>query len=195
LLFASSSAVYGKETKLPFSEKAPCKQQESLYGSTKRTNELHAKAFHDLTGLSTTALRFFTVYGPWGRPDMAYFSFAKAILAGKPITLFGNGSAARDMTYIDDAIAATLSAIDYGASYEIFNIGSGEKNSLSQLVEILEQKLHKKALIEYAPLPESEVETTVADLTHTKEILGYQPKIRLEEGISRFTKWFNEQRA
>ncbi|MGH7889747.1 MAG: NAD-dependent epimerase/dehydratase family protein, partial [Thermodesulfobacteriota bacterium] len=147
-IYASSSSVYGLNKKIPFSETDPTDCPSSLYGATKKSNELIAHAYHHLYGISTTGLRFFTVYGPWGRPDMAYFSFARDIQQGKPIKIFNQGKMKRDFTYIDDIVAGTLAAIDLAAPCEIFNLGNHQPEEILNLVALLEKGLGKTAIKE-----------------------------------------------
>lgn len=195
LTYASSSSVYGLNTKTPFSETDPVEKPASFYGATKRSNELIAHAYHHTHGLSCTGLRFFTAYGPWGRPDMAYFSFSKAILEEEPITIFGEGKLLRDFTYIDDIVQGTIAAIDLGAACEIFNLGNHCPVSVLELVSTLESLLGKKAQLNYAPVPPGDVPATFADITKSKNILGFEPKTSLQEGLQHFTQWYQEYRA
>jgi UDP-glucuronate 4-epimerase len=192
LTYASSSSVYGLNTKVPFSENDRTDNQASLYGVTKKTNELMAETYHHLYGLAITGLRFFTVYGPWGRPDMAYFSFTKAIMEGTPINLFNQGNMIRDFTYIDDIIAGIISAIDLGAPLELFNLGNHKPVQLLQFIEILEDALNIKAKKIYQPMQLGDVLSTYADIEHSQNKLGFYPRVRLEEGIPKFVKWYKE---
>lgn len=189
LVYASSSSVYGLNAKIPFSETDPVEQPTSFYGATKRCNELIAHAYHHLHGISCTGLRFFTAYGPWGRPDMAYFSFSKAILNGEVISVFGEGKLMRDFTYIDDVVQGTVAAIDHGAASEIFNLGNNSPVSVMELISILESHLGKKAKIAFQPMPLGEVPITYADITKSQKILGFKPKTSLREGLKIFTDW------
>ena len=189
-IYASSSSIYGLNTKIPFSETDSSDRPASLYGATKKSNEMMAHAYHHLFGLRCTALRFFTVYGPWGRPDMAYFSFTKAVLEEKPIPVFGDGSLLRDFTYIDDIVQGTLSAIDLGASNEVFNLGNNEPKSVIALIEILEKLLGKKAILEFLPTPSIEIPITYADISKSERILGFHPKTSLQEGLEHFAEWY-----
>lgn len=192
LIYASSSSVYGQNTKTPFSEKDPTDHPASLYGATKKSNELMASTYHHLYGLATTGLRFFTVYGPWGRPDMAYFAFTKAILEGKPIELFNQGKLQRDFTYIDDIVEGIAAAVDLGAPCEIFNLGNNRPVELEHFISIIEKALGKEAHKKYIDMQKGDVLTTYADITHSKELLNFSPKTSLEQGIPQFTKWFQE---
>jgi UDP-glucuronate 4-epimerase len=190
LVYASSSSVYGLNSKLPFAETDPVEQPASFYGATKRCNEVIAQAYHHSHKVFCTGLRFFTVYGPWGRPDMAYFSFSKSILTGKPISVFGEGKLVRDFTYIDDIVKGTIAAIDHGASNEIFNLGNNSPVSVLELISILESYLGKKAIITFQPMPAGDVPVTYADITKSQKILGFKPKISLCEGLKKFTDWY-----
>lgn len=190
LTYASSSSVYGLNTKTPFSESDPVDQPASFYGATKRSNELIAHSYHHIHGLSCTALRFFTVYGPWGRPDMAYFSFTKAILDKEPIVVFGEGKLMRDFTYIDDIVQGTIAAIDLGAGCEIFNLGNNSPVSVIELISTLESLLGEKARLIFQPVPPGDVQTTFADIEKSRQILGFQPKTSLKEGLQQFTDWY-----
>ena len=190
LVYASSSSVYGKNTKIPFSVDDRTDAQVSLYGATKKANELMAQTYHHLYGISAIGLRFFTVYGPWGRPDMAYYSFTKAILEGKPIEIYNNGKMKRDFTYIDDIIQGTAAAIDLQTACEVFNLGNHHPEELLNLVEIIEGCLGKKAQTKFLPMQPGDVEVTFADISSSREKLGFTPKISLTEGIPRFIEWY-----
>lgn len=190
LIYASSSSVYGLNTTTPFTETDRTDHQASLYGVTKKTNELMAHSYHHLFGLSVTGLRFFTVYGPWGRPDMAYFSFAEAINENRPIQLFNYGEMKRDFTYIDDIVAGILSAIDREDKCAIYNLGNHHPENLIYLVELLEEKLGKKAQKEWVKHQSGDVLSTYADIKESREKLNFIPKISLSEGISRFVDWY-----
>lgn len=192
LVYASSSSVYGLNDKIPFSIDDRTDAQASLYGVTKKSNELMAKTYHHLYGTSITGLRYFTVYGPWGRPDMAYYSFTEAINAGKAIKVYNNGDLERDFTYIDDIIAGTIAAIDLGAPYELFNLGNNRPISLNTFIETLENSLGKRANKEYLPMQQGDVYKTFADITHSTKKLGYKPNTPLEEGIPKFVEWYKK---
>lgn len=195
LTYASSSSVYGLNSKTPFSETDPVDRPASFYGATKRSNELIAHSYHHTHGLSCTALRYFTAYGPWGRPDMAYFSFSKAILASQPITVFGQGKLMRDFTYIDDIVQGTIAAIDLGAECEIFNLGNNSPVSVLELISTLESLLGKKAQLIFEPVPPGDVNATFADIAKSKQILGFNPKTPLKEGLRQFTDWYLDYSA
>lgn len=190
LIYASSSSVYGLNEKIPFSVEDKTDRPTNLYGATKKANEVMAHAYHHLYGLSTTALRYFTAYGPWGRPDMAYYRFTQHICEGKPIQLFNQGKMRRDFTYIDDIVKGTAAAIDLGAANEIFNLGNNRPIDLLYLVELLEETLGKKAIKEFLPMQPGEVTETYADIEKSCRLLNFHPTVQLEEGILRFIDWF-----
>lgn len=190
-IYASSSSVYGLNAKVPFSEAdftdTPC----SLYGATKKSNELIAHAYHHMYGISVTGLRYFTVYGPWGRPDMAYFSFTEAIMQGKPIQLYNQGNMKRDFTYIDDIVDGTAAAINLSAPCEIFNLGNNHPEDVLAVVTLIEEYTGKKAIKELAPMQQGDVKITYADISKSKRMLQFIPKVLLEEGMQKFLKWYN----
>lgn len=192
LVYASSSSVYGLETQLPFRESMTADAPASLYAATKRANELMAFTYHHLYGLKATGLRYFTVYGPWGRPDMAYYAFANAMHSGKPITLYRSGSAepSRDFTYVDDAIDATVAALDRAYPWEVFNVGNHRMEPLSALVTSLEEAFGIVALKQHTGLQSGDVPATYADIGKAKELLDYDPKTSLREGIKKFAAWY-----
>ena len=192
LIFASSSSVYGLNKKIPFSVEDPTDHPANLYGATKKANEAMAHSYHHLYGLCVTALRFFTVYGPWGRPDMAYYRFARQICESQPIQVFNHGKMRRDFTYIDDIIQGTIAAIDLGAPYEIFNLGNNRPVELLHLIELIEEALGKKAIKEFLPMQQGEVLETYADISKSQKLLGFSPKTRIEEGIGHFINWYRE---
>ena len=193
LTYASSSSVYGLNQKVPFSEGDATDLPASLYGSTKKSNELMAHAYHHLYGIAVTGLRFFTVYGPYGRPDMAYYSFTKSILQEERISLFHEGLMQRDFTYIDDIVSGIAKAIDKECPCEIFNLGNNQPQTVLSLVAIIEKHLNKKAKIEHLPKPPGDVMITYADISKSQKILGYFPTTSLEEGMQKFIQWY--QRA
>ncbi|MBI4053849.1 MAG: GDP-mannose 4,6-dehydratase [Candidatus Doudnabacteria bacterium] len=192
LIYASSSSVYGGNTKLPFSESDPVERPLSLYGATKRANELMAYSYHHLFGISTTGLRFFTVYGPFGRPDMALFLFTKAITNDKPIQVFNGGKTKRDFTYIDDIVSGVIAALERSYSYEIINLGRGQSQHLENFITEIEKSLGKKAERELLPLQPGDVLETFADISKAKAMLNYDPKVSIDEGIKKFVDWYNE---
>ncbi len=193
LIYASSSSVYGLNSKVPFSVDDRTDQQASFYGVTKKSNELMARTYHHLYGLAVTGLRFFTVYGPWGRPDMAYFSFTKAIMEGKPIDVYSNGELRRDFTYIDDIVQGTAAALDLGAPCELFNLGNHQPVTVNHLISIIEKAVGKTAIKKFLPMQGGDVVETYADITHSQEKLGFTPKTPLEEGIPQFVEWYKRQ--
>lgn len=191
LIYASSSSVYGANAKLPYSESDMTDQQVSLYGATKKSNEVLAGSYHHLYGIPVTGLRFFTVYGPWGRPDMAYYSFTRAILEGQPIKVFNYGKLQRDFTYIDDIIQGTVKAIDLSAERELFNLGNHRPVTLEHFISVIEEVLGKKAIREEVPMQAGDVLATYADISHSQELLGFHPTTPLEQGIPRFVEWYH----
>lgn len=194
LVFASSSSVYGGNTKIPFSETDPTDNPVSLYAATKKSGELLAKSYHNLYGIPMVGLRFFTVYGPWGRPDMAYYSFAEKILSGIPISVFNHGKMERDFTYIDDIVAGIAASLDHCTSFDIYNLGNNKPQPLMHLIELLETYLGEKAQIEYLPMQLGDVEKTYADISKAEKALGFSPTTSLEKGIEKFTYWLLEQK-
>lgn len=192
LVYASSSSVYGNNTKIPFSISDPTDHQASLYGVTKKTNELMAQTYHHLFNIPVTGLRFFTVYGPWGRPDMAYYSFAKDILENRPIKVFNEGAMLRDFTYIDDIVDGIERAIDLESSQALFNLGNHRPEKLGHLIQYLEESLGKKSEKILLPMQQGDVLSTYADIVESEEQLGFQPKVSLKEGIGRFVDWFKD---
>lgn len=192
LIYASSSSVYGLNQKVPFSVEDRTDRQASFYGVTKKTNELMAETYHHLYGISVTGLRFFTVYGPWGRPDMAYFSFTRAILEDHPIQIYHGGQMQRDFTYIDDIVAGTAAALDRSLPNAIFNLGNHKPEELLHLVSLLEKELGRKAKKCFLPLQPGDVVSTYADIEKSKKELGFSPKVSLEEGIAKFIQWYRQ---
>lgn len=191
LVYASSSSVYGLNEKAPFSVGDMTDKPASLYGATKKANELMAHSYHHLYGFPVTGLRFFTVYGPWGRPDMAYYKFTQDILAGKPIEIYNQGEMRRDFTYIDDIVQGTSAAIDYPGKCEIFNLGNHQPVDLLAFVENIEEALQKKAVKRFAEMQKGDVKVTFADIESAKEKLGYSPKTSIKEGIGKFIAWYH----
>ena len=196
LVFASSSSVYGLERALPFTETARADTPSSLYAATKRADELISHAYAHLYGLPQTGLRFFTVYGPWGRPDMAYYGFARAIAEGRPITLYDGGRLRRDFTYIDDIVSGVLSVLDrppeVGAAPRLLNLGNNRSELVSRLVELLEEGLGRRAVIELVDRPAADVGETWASVDAAAALAGYAPRTSLAEGVPRFVRWFRE---
>jgi UDP-glucuronate 4-epimerase len=189
ITYASSSSVYGLNQKIPFEEKDPTDHPANLYGATKKANEAIAHAYHHLYHLKLTGLRFFTVYGPWGRPDMAYYHFTNLISQNQPIQVFNQGKMQRDFTYIDDIIDGTIAAIDLGANYEIFNLGNNHPVSVLKLIEIIETYTGKKAIQEMLPMQPGEVITTFANIDKAKQMLHFNPKTSIEAGMQKFIAW------
>ncbi len=192
LVYASSSSVYGNNRKRPSSIKDRVDQPISLYSATKRANELIAYSYSHLYGLKTTGLRYFTVYGPWGRPDMAMYIFTKKILSGDKISVFNNGKMKRDFTYIDDIINGTCSAIDKNLDTGFFNLGNNKSENLMDIIHTIEGCLEKKAEIDFLPMQPGDVEISYADIEESKEKLGFLPKVSYQEGIPRFIDWFKK---
>ena len=191
-IYASSSSVYGNNNKKPFSEEDRVDNPISLYAASKRANELLAYSYSDLYGLSTTGLRYFTVYGPWGRPDMAYFIFTKKIINGEPIDVYNNGIMKRDFTFIDDIISGTKAAIENNYNLEIFNLGNNKAVNLLDLINVIENQLNKKAIINFHPIQLGDIKETYANISKSKNKLNFDPKIEISEGISIFIKWYKE---
>ena len=207
-VYASTSSVYGANAKVPFSEQDPVDHPLQFYAATKRANELMAHSYSQLFALPTTGLRFFTVYGPWGRPDMAPILFADAITSGQPIKLFNDGNHSRDFTYIDDIVdgillaanaipvaqpglpEASLGPATSRAPFRIFNIGNSQPAALNTFVETLERRLGKTTSKVLLPLQPGDVVDTYADISRLTSATGYQPKVSLEEGVSRFARWY-----
>jgi UDP-glucuronate 4-epimerase len=208
LVYASSSSVYGGNTKFPFSEHDAVDHPVSLYAATKKSNELMAHTYSHLFALPTTGLRFFTVYGPWGRPDMSYFLFTKAILEGKPIDVFNHGNMVRDFTYIDDIVEGVIRVLDRAAApnplfnadapdpassnvpYRVFNIGNHQPIPLMAYIEALEQALGKKTEKRLLPMQDGDIQTTSADTTELKEWVAFAPATSVYQGVERFVAWY-----
>lgn len=188
-VYASSSSVYGNNSKLPFSENDPVDHPISLYAATKRSNELTAYCYSHLYQLNTSGLRFFTVYGPWGRPDMALFIFTKAIIENKPIDIFNNGKMMRNFTYIDDIVEGIVRVLYNAKRYEIYNIGNDRAENLLDFISQIELCVGKKAIRNYLPMQMGDVPSTVADIQKIKS-LGYNPKTNIDEGIKNFVSWY-----
>ena len=189
LIFASSSSVYGNPKKIPFKESDPTDHPVSLYAATKKAGEIMAKSYHHLYHIPMVGLRYFTVYGPWGRPDMAYFHFSKALLQKKPIPLFNWGNMERDFTYIDDIVEGTAAALDFEGPFEIFNLGNHQSEPLKRLISLLEKYLNQKANIHPMPMQKGDVDKTYADISKAKKLLSFNPKTSIEEGLRHFTHW------
>jgi UDP-glucuronate 4-epimerase len=194
LVYASSSSVYGGIKKIPFSERMKINKPISLYAATKAANELYAHVYHHLYGFNTVGLRFFTVYGPWGRPDMALFLFTKAILEDKPIKVFNQGQMKRDFTYVDDIVDGIMTSLNKVSAlgYEVFNLGCANPVNLLDFIKTIEKRLGKKAKKEFLPLQPGDMPATFADVSKAKKLLGYQPKVKVEEGVGEFVNWYRQ---
>jgi len=210
LVFASTSSVYGANTDMPFSEHKSTEHPITLYAATKKANEMMAHSYAHLYGIPCTGLRFFTVYGPWGRPDMALFLFTKNILAGKPIQVFNHGKHSRSFTYIDDIVEGVVRACDEvakpnpdwnghspdpassNAPYRLYNIGSEQNTPLMQYIKVLESALGKTAIIELLPLQAGDVPDTFANCNALQTQLGYAPEVKVEKGVGEFVRWYKE---
>jgi UDP-glucuronate 4-epimerase len=194
LVYASSSSVYGTANEAPFREDGVTDQPASLYAATKKSQEMMSSVYADLFGIRQIGLRFFSVYGPWGRPDMAYWLFTDAILAGRPIKVFGGGKMSRDFTYIDDVVIGLLAASDVaaggGETHRIYNIGNSTPVAVAEMIGILERLLGKRAQIDFVLAPPGDVPATCADISASAADLGYRPAVPLEEGLRRFVEWF-----
>lgn len=190
-IFGSSSSVYGINAKVPFSEDDPIRQPISPYAATKAAGELLCHTYTHLYGIRSVCLRFFTVYGPRQRPDLAIHKFARLMRLGKPIPVFGDGSTKRDYTYIDDVIAGVRSAIDYDKTdHEVINLGESRTVELRELISLLEKELGTTAKVDRQPLQPGDVPQTYADITKARQLLGYNPQTQIEAGIQRFVEWF-----
>ncbi len=192
IFYASSSSVYGLNKKIPFNEYDRVDKPSSVYAVSKRSAELLSFTYHHLYGLKQIGLRFFTVYGSWGRPDMAYYLFAKAITENKPITLYAGQNLSRDFTYIDDVVDALLSLLECSSleNYEIFNIGNSCQEKVEHLVACLEENLGKKAIINYTSRPDTDIEETLSDVSAIYKVTGWIPKTKLSDGVCQFVHWF-----
>ena len=191
-IYASSSSVYGANDKIPFSVEDNVDKPISIYAASKRANELIAYSYSHLFKLNTTGLRFFTVYGPWGRPDMAMFIFAEKISRNKPIDVFNNGKMKRDFTYIDDIVSGIKSALNKNYECEIFNLGNSKSENLMDIISYIERNLNKKAKIQFSPIQPGDVKQTYADIEKTKNLLDYHPSINIDIGIKRFIDWYRK---
>ncbi|MDZ4774101.1 MAG: SDR family NAD(P)-dependent oxidoreductase [Planctomycetota bacterium] len=192
-VFASSSSVYGSNDKVPFEETDDIHHPVSPYAATKRAGELLCYTHHHLYGIPTTALRFFTVYGPKQRPEMAIHKFVKAAFEKKPIPFFGDGSTRRDYTYVDDIVDGVVKSLDHCAGYEIYNLGESATTSLSELVSIIGEATGEKPILDKQPMQPGDVLITYADVSKAKRMLGYDPKVPVREGIERFVRWYRSR--
>jgi UDP-glucuronate 4-epimerase len=199
LVYASSSSVYGGNTKLPFAVEDRTDAPVSLYAATKKADENMSYCYSHLYGLKQTGLRFFTVYGPWGRPDMALYIFTKSIMEGRPIPVFNHGDMKRDFTFIDDIVTGVVAALDHpppngkaGAPHRLYNIGNHKSEPLMRLIEVLERALNRKATIDFQPMQPGDVKETYADITAIHRDLGYSPTTPIDVGVPKFVQWFRE---
>ncbi len=199
LVYASSSSVYGKNKKLPYSVNDRVDNPISLYAATKKSDELMSYSYSHLYNIPQTGLRFFTVYGAWGRPDMSPIIFAKAISAGKKVPVFNHGNMKRDFTYIDDIVSGILAAIDVppvkngdDAPHRILNLGNSKSENLMDFIAVIEKSLGKTADIEFLPMQKGDVKETYADIAETTALTGYKPTTTINEGVPKFIKWYNE---
>jgi len=210
LVYASSSSVYGSNTRQPFSEHQNVDHPVSLYAATKKANELMAHTYAHLFGIPSTGLRFFTVYGPWGRPDMALFKFTRGILAGEPIPVFNHGRMVRDFTYIDDVAEGVVRVVDHiaapdpnwnpddpdparsGVPFRFYNIGNNNPVELLEYIAVLEEHLGKKAKMELLPIQPGDVPSTMADVRELEQAVGFRPATTVREGIAAFVKWYKD---
>lgn len=200
MVYASSSSVYGANTKLPFSTHDQTDHQVSLYASTKKANESMAFSYSSMYKIPLTGLRFFTVYGPFGRPDMAYFKFTKSIFEGKPITVYNNGDMMRDFTYIDDIVDGVIKCMkspakaeqfgEYSVPHKLYNIGNNNPENLGKFIQILERLTGREAVKEYLPIQTGDVLSTYADIDDIHKDLGFTPAVPLEQGLARFVEWY-----
>ncbi|HBE89893.1 MAG: hypothetical protein A3E37_03225 [Candidatus Andersenbacteria bacterium RIFCSPHIGHO2_12_FULL_46_9] len=191
IVFASSSSVYGGRDKVPFQEKDDVSRPISPYAATKAAGEIMCATWYNLYQIPISALRFFTVYGPWGRPEMAIFKFSEAILRGQPLLMRGHQTM-RDFTFIDDCVQGVISALDHPHQFSIFNLGESDAVPLPRLISALEHSFNKPALIQEVPLPPGDVPRTLADISLAQAMLSYQPVTKIEDGIAKFTQWYKE---
>ena len=192
IVMASSSSVYGETAEVPFREDMAADRPVSVYAATKRATELLAHAYHHLHGMDIACLRFFTVYGPYGRPDMALFSFTKRMLAGEPIDVYNRGEMRRDFTYVDDIVEGFYAALTRSKGYQIYNLGHGHPVGLLEFIKVLEKELGVSATLNLMPMQPGDVPETYADTTKAKEELGFSAETPVEEGVARFVAWYRE---
>jgi len=192
MVFASSSSVYGNDTQVPFVESAVADKPVSVYGASKRSCEMIAYTYYDLFGIHTTALRFFTVYGPWSRPDMAMLKFADLMTKGEPIDVYNNGDLRRDFTHVSDIVDGFVRSVKTPLGYEIINLGRGESTELLAYIELLESSLGVTADKNMLPMQDGDVYETFADTTKAKELLGFSASMPIAEGVETFTQWYKE---
>ncbi|NWF55779.1 MAG: GDP-mannose 4,6-dehydratase [Syntrophaceae bacterium] len=192
-IFASSSSVYGNSSRVPFSKDDPVNHPISPYAATKKAGELLCFTYHHLYGFDVACLRYFTVYGPRQRPEMAIHHFTRSVLEGRKISLFGDGSSRRDYTYIDDIIEGTLGALFREHGFQIYNLGESQTITLAGLIREIEEQAGKKAILEYLPEQPGDVKQTYADIRKARQMLGYNPRTQVREGLARFVRWYSEQ--
>ncbi|PIR65033.1 MAG: epimerase [Candidatus Pacebacteria bacterium CG10_big_fil_rev_8_21_14_0_10_36_11] len=194
-ILASSSSVYGNQTKVPFTETDPVNEPISPYAASKKSAEMYCHVYAHLYGIKTACLRFFTVYGPNGRPDMAPYLFTEAILTGKPIKKFGNGETKRDYTYIDDIVSGVVASLNLENKFEIINLGNNNPVSLNEFISTLEEITGLTMKIEQLPMQPGDVEVTYSDISKAQKLLDYQPKTSFKEGMTKFVAWYKAQRT
>lgn len=192
LIYASTSSIYGDSDDIPFNEEQDTDHPVSLYAASKKENEVHAYVYHKLFGMNCTGLRFFTVYGPWGRPDMALAIFTKAVLGNEPLPIFGEGKMRRDFTYIDDIVAGVVASIDKNFPYEIINLGGDKTEELMDYVGAIEKACGKEGEKNFMPMQQGDVVQTVADVSKARKLLDYDPKTQISEGVPKFVEWYRE---
>jgi len=192
MVYASTSSVYGNNSTLPFIETEPADKPVSIYAATKRAGELLSHTYAHLYDMDITCLRFFTVYGPWGRPDMALFKFTKAMIEGDAIDVYNNGDLKRDFTYVDDIVDGFVSALQKPMGYEIINLGNGSPVELMQFISVLEKELGLEAKKQLLPMQQGDVFETYADISRARERLGYEPKTHVSEGVKNFAAWYKD---
>ncbi|MBS0654188.1 MAG: GDP-mannose 4,6-dehydratase [Verrucomicrobia bacterium] len=192
LIYASSSSVYGSNTKVPFAVDDRTDCPVNMYAATKKSNELMAYTYHHLYQLPCLGMRFFTVYGPWGRPDMAVYAFTRAIFEGNPVEVYNNGASLRDFTYVDDIIDGIYSALDCPQEYAIFNLGNNRPQSVHTLMDLIEKETGKKFNKQFLPMQKGEIVETYADIATATQWLGFRPKVTLADGIAKFVAWYEE---
>lgn len=192
LIYASTSSIYGGNDKFPSSEEDKVDNQVSLYGMNKKANELMAHVYHSLYGTKVTGLRFFTVYGPYGRPDMALFLFTAALLKGEKLPLFNEGKMQRDFTYVDDIVSGIVASIDKNYDEEIFNLGCGQTEELMDYIRMVEESVGKKAEFNHLPMQKGDALKSAADISKAKKMLGFEPKTQIKDGVPKFVSWYRE---
>lgn len=190
LIYASSSSVYGDSDKFPLTEDQNTDHQVSLYGMTKKANELQAGVYHNLFGLHCTGLRFFTVYGPWGRPDMALFLFTNWLLNNQPMQIFGHGKMQRDFTYVADIVSGVVASLDKNYPCEVFNLGAGKTEELMDYITAVENSCGQEGKKDFLPMQQGDVVKTAADISKAQKMLGYDPKTQIKDGVPKFVEWY-----